>query len=121
MDLYDKRFDYIKEESDIVASFKEDGYELFEQNTTHYSDSESCIIKLKNKEQYYKVTVNVTMVGSWQDVGDKLYTIESIDSVIFEEVPYSRIASDFNKYLENRIASLKNEINSLEAQVISLD
>lgn len=118
MNLYDKRFDYIEKESDIVASFKDDGYDLFEQNTTNYYDSESCIIKLKNQEKYFEVTVNVTMVGAWQDVGDKLYTIDSIDEITYKEVKYEDLVSSFNNQIKRKILSLKSEIKSLEKELI---
>ena len=119
MNLYDKRFDYIENESDIVASFKDDGYELFEQNTTDCYEESSCVIKLKNQNKYYEVTVNVTMIGAWQDVGDKLYTIDSIDEVTYKEIEYDKLVSIFNQRVENEIKSLKNKITSLEGQIIS--
>ena len=118
MDLYDKRFNYIENESDIEASFKEDGYDLFEQNTTDYYESETCIIKLKNQDKYYSVTVYVTMIGAKQDVGDKLYIIDSIDSVIYTEVKYDDLVSNFNRSLKNRIKSLENQIKVLEGELI---
>jgi hypothetical protein len=118
MELYDNRFNYIENEEDIIPAFKDDGYDLFEQNTTEYQETEKCIIKLKNKEKYYEVTVNVTMVGSWQDVGDKLYTIDSIDEVTFKEISYEKLVKDFNKKINDKIDSLKREINVLKSKKI---
>ncbi len=119
MNLYDKRFNYIENENDIIHSFKDDGYDLFEQNTTDYYESETCIIKLKNKDKYYEVTVNVTMVGSWQDVGDKLYTIDSIDEVTYKEVKYEDLVTSFNNQIKRKILTLENEIKSLEKEIIN--
>jgi len=118
MDLYDKRFDYIENESDIFSSFLDNGSELFEQNTTDYYECADCIIKLKNQEKYYFVKVNVTMIGAKQDVGDKLYIIDSIDEVIYYEVKYDDLVSNFNRSVENKIKSLENEIKVLKGELI---
>ena len=118
MNLYDKRFMNIKNEEDIIPWFKDDAYDLFEQNTTECAESETCIIKLKNKARYFQVTVNVSLVGAWQDVGGKLYTIDSIDEITYKEVQYEDIVSNFNYNIEAKIKRLKQEIKNLETQVI---
>jgi hypothetical protein len=118
IELYDKQFTGIKSENEIEDAFKEDyAYELIPQNTTDYYTSEIATIKTDDGK-YYKVEVHVSMVGSWQDVGDKLYTIESVDKVTYEEIPYRNLVSNYNRRVSYRIQELEKELANLQESLI---
>ena len=118
IELYNKELTCIENADDIEGAFKSDyGYELFEQNTTDYYTEGSTVIKTGN-EQYYEVTVEVSMVGAWQDVGDKLYTIDSIDKVTYKEVEYNDLVSIFNAKLKARANYLEKQAEDLRQQII---
>lgn len=115
MELYNKAFK-IESTNDIVGYFKENGYDLFEQNTTNYSELESTTIKIGN--QYYDVTVYVTMIGAWQDVGDKLYTIDTINRVTYDEILYDDLVARVNAATHSQIAFHENRIEELKKELV---
>lgn len=117
-ELYNKEMDGITSEDQIEDYFKDCGGDLFEQNTTDCSEEESCVIKLDNQDKYYDVTVKVSLVGAWQDVGDKLYTIDTIDSVTYKEVEYNDLMIQFNTNIFNKIEYYKKQIVELENQIM---
>ena len=118
IELYNKDITGIANADDIESAFKSDySYDLFEQNTTDYFEKAVTVIKTRD-EKFYEVVVNVTSVGAWQDVGDKLYTIESIDKVTHKEVFYDDLVKIFNAKLKARANCLTQESAKLLKQII---
>ena len=120
IELYNKEFRGIKDESEIKQAFMDSYvYDLIPENTTDCYDAANAIIKTEDGK-YYDVVVYVTMVGSWQDVGDKLYTIESIDGIKYEEVQYENLVKKFNERVKSRIQSLEEELTKLRESLIEI-
>ena len=118
IELYDRELRLIKDASGIEGAFKDDyGYDLFEQNTTDCYEEGSALIKTEDGK-YYEVNVFVTMVGSWQDVGGRLYTIDTIDRVTYKEIEYDKLVINFNNKLKYKINFLNKEITELNNKII---
>jgi hypothetical protein len=116
MELYNKDFK-VDLVSEIEEAFRCDYvYDMIEQNTTNYYTEASDIIKIDDK--FYKVIVNFNMVGQWQDVGDKLYTIDEVTSVDYEEVEYNKLVNDFNYSINYQIQMCYEKIKMLESKLI---
>jgi hypothetical protein len=116
MELYNKNFK-VNLVSEIEKAFKcEYVHDMIEENTTEYYTKVSDIIKIDDK--YYKVTDNFNVVGLWQDVGDKLYTIDEVTSVEYEEVEYNKLINDFNYSVNNQIQKCYEKIKMLESKLI---
>lgn len=116
MELYNKNFK-VNLVSEIEKVFKcEYVHDMIEENTTEYYTKVSDIIKIDDK--YYKVTDNFNVVGLWQDVGDKLYTIDEVTSVEYEEVEYNKLINDFNYSVNNQIQKCYEKIKMLESKLI---
>ena len=118
MELYNKNFkvDSVKE---IDEAFKtEYAYDMVPQNTNDNYVEATDIIKIGDR--YYKITVEFEMSGAWQNVGDKLYTIDKVTNVSYKEVTYINLVLNYNKILETRINSLKTNIEKLENKIIKL-
>ena len=117
MELYNKEAQ-LNSIDEIEEAFKSDyGYDLIEQNTTDYYTEAECTIKIKDK--YYDVTVYYDMVGSWQDVGDKLYTIDEITKVTYEEISEESIVMRFNRIINVQIELAELKVIDLKKQIIA--
>lgn len=106
---------YLKEESDIKDYFMDCGHDMFDCGQGYYEDEATAIIEISGK--FYKVEILASIESSKQDRGDRLYFIDEITSVTWEEIPkpapkdkqeytYKLILTpdqkiDMDKYLEN--------------------
>jgi len=86
IDEYDivYNFNYLKEESQIEEYFSSSDFnDRFECGQGYYSECDVLLAKVQNK--YYWVTITAEIGSSKQDRGDRLYWVESIDKVTWEE------------------------------------
>ncbi len=116
MTLYNK--DYTLENKEQIEEyFKDSGYNLFyDADPYDYETERTTILKIKDK--YYRITIEVTMIGERQDVGEKIYHIDSIDSVTYKEVEYEELVINFNNFILNSISIKENEICTLRKELI---
>ncbi|ATF13518.1 hypothetical protein A616_16500 [Brevibacillus brevis X23] len=75
---------YLTQESDIVQYFTDSGREFFDCGQGYYQDEAELICKVSDK--FYKVKIEASIVGEKRDVGDKLYFVDEIKSVTYEEI-----------------------------------
>lgn len=75
---------YLNKEEDIVPYFEDSAYDLLECGQGYYENEKTVICHTDNK--FYKVTINAEIGSQKQDRGDRLYWIEDVNSVIYEEI-----------------------------------
>ena len=75
---------YLTHESQIEETFRDIGCEYLECGQGFYQDSAEVIAKIGKK--FYKVTIYAEICSAKQDVGDRLYWVERIKSVEYEEI-----------------------------------
>ena len=80
--IEDKR--YLTEEKDIEAYFKDEAYDYFDCGQGYYQDKTSVLCCIGSK--FYKVKITAEIGSSKQDRGDRLYWVEYIDSITYEEI-----------------------------------
>lgn len=74
---------YLSEESGIEDYFKDNGYEFFNCGQGHYQEESDILLKVLDK--FYNVNICAEIGSSQQDRGDRLYFVEEITSVTYEE------------------------------------
>ena len=107
--IEDKR--YLTEESDIETYFRDDGYDLFDCGQGYYQDEATSICKIEDK--FYKVKITAEILSSKQDRGDRLYWVESIESVTYEEIEKPKPKD--RQYITYKVLVTEHEKDSLEA------
>lgn len=75
---------YLKHELEIEDYFKDCGYEYFECGQGYYESCVDIIVKIGNK--FYDVTIDAEIGSAKQDRGDRLYWVESIENVTWEQI-----------------------------------
>ena len=75
---------YLCEESDIVPYFKDCGIDFFDCGQGYSQDEASVIVAIH--ETFYKVIMKASIMSAKQDRGDRLYWVEDITSVTYEEI-----------------------------------
>lgn len=119
MELYDKDFYTVANESEIAGAMKEYVYEIIPQNTEDCYTEGSVTVRTEDGK-YYDVVVKVEMWGAKQDVGDKLYTIEEVGDVTYTEISYEDLAKRFNSNVTDKIKHFSKEIETLKSKLITL-
>ncbi len=85
IDDYDVvEFKDMKHESEIEEYFKDCGYEFFNCGQGYYEGSVDKLVKIGNK--FFGVTIDAEIGSAKQDRGERLYWVESIESVTWEQV-----------------------------------
>lgn len=109
----DKR--YLTKEEDIESYFEDNAYDYFDCGQGYYQDEASIICCIENK--FYNVTINAEIGSQKQDRGDRLYWVEYIKSVIYEEIkkpnPKSRMVITYKVCVtdeeKHRLENFMNE------------
>lgn len=85
---------YLTSEKDIIPTFEDIGREYLDCGQGYGQDEATvyCLIG----QQFYKVEIKASLGSAKQDVGDRLYWVEDIDSITFERVELKPI--DKKKY-----------------------
>lgn len=76
--------DYLKHPEQIEKHFEEDYHDYFECGQGFYQDDANIICKIGDK--FYSVTIYAEIWSSKQDHGDRLYWVESIKKITYEEI-----------------------------------
>lgn len=87
IDQYDVIQDtkYLKCEEQIEDYFKDDGSDLFDCGQGYCQDEANVIVKIAQK--FYNVTIFAEIGSAKQDIGDRLYWVEKIEKVEWNEIP----------------------------------
>ncbi len=84
------QYDILEDENwltsvDVIEDFfKDGGYEYFDCGQGYYQDEAEVICKIGDK--FYKVALSAEIESAKQDRGDRLYWVESISKVEYEEI-----------------------------------
>jgi hypothetical protein len=76
---------YLTKEEEIEDYFKDCGAEFMDCGQGYSQDEVTLICKITDK--FYKVELKAELGSAKQDVGDRLYWIDEITSVNYEEIP----------------------------------
>ena len=102
--------DYLTKEEDIEDYFTDEGYNMFECGQGYYNDEITVICKIEDK--FYNVTVKAGIGSERQDRGDRLYFVDYIDSVSYEEIEKPKPKN--RDSISIKINVTKAELNKLE-------
>jgi len=117
---------YLKCEEQIEQYFKNDYYEFFECGQGKHQDIAHVIIKIADK--YYDVTMFADVYSSKQEYGDRMYWVEKIKSVSWDEIekpsPKNRVKIQVKidneiidlSITEDRVKSFRKDIEKYEVQ-----
>jgi hypothetical protein len=75
---------YLTSESEIMDYFKDCGSDYLDCGQGYYEDEANVICKISDK--FYSVKIKAEIMGAKQDVGDKLYWVDYISMVTYEEI-----------------------------------
>jgi len=76
---------YLTKEEEIKEYFEDCGSDFMECGQGYAQDEADVICKIGNK--FYKVEIKAELGSSKQEYGDRLYWIDEITSVEYEEIP----------------------------------
>ncbi|MGR6760294.1 hypothetical protein [Paenibacillus polymyxa] len=113
---------YLTKENDIVEHFKDIGRDYLDCGQGYYEDEASLICKVADK--FYSVNIHADIVSAKQDVGDRLYWVDEISSVTYEEIdkplPKEKTLVNYALMLtEDQKRSLEHIINEYKIEQIS--
>lgn len=75
---------HLTHENQIEEFYKDGAYDLFDCGQGYYQDEAEEICKIQDK--FYRVIIKAEIGSSKQDRGDRLYYVDSIRSVAYEEI-----------------------------------
>lgn len=88
--------EWLKHPEQIEEYFKDVGYEYFECGQGFYQDEAEVYVKIGDK--FYNVYITAEIGSAKQDRGDRLYWVENIESVTYDETvkmdPKPRVFTD---------------------------
>lgn len=75
---------YLTDPSEIEEYFKDNGYDYFDCGQGYSQDEADIIVYIANK--FYLVSMEAVIGSQRQDRGDRLYFVEDIENVTYEEI-----------------------------------
>lgn len=101
---------WLTDESQIEEYFRDSGSEYLDCGQGYYQDEAEVICKIGDK--FYEVKLEAEILGAKQDIGDKLYWVENIRLVTYQEIekPQPKEKSIY----EYRLALTKEQAYKLE-------
>jgi hypothetical protein len=100
--------EWLKSTEQIEAYFKEDYHDYFDCGQGYCQEEAELILKIGKK--FYAVTLHAEIMSAKQDVGDRLYWVEDIESVEWKEIekplPKTRKSSTYIFELSSEEKSL---------------
>jgi hypothetical protein len=100
--------EWLKSTEQIESYFKEDYHDYFDCGQGYCQEEADVIVKIGKK--FYAVTMHAEILSSKQDVGDRLYWVEDIESVEWKEIekplPKTRKSSTYIFELSSEEKSL---------------
>lgn len=112
---------YLTKEENIESFFKDCGRDFLDCGQGYAEDETTIICKIA--DNFYKVKIKAELGSSKQEIGDRLYWIENIESVEYEKIPKPlpkektsyRYDMDLTEYqkreLENKMDALNIEFD----------
>ena len=75
---------WLRTEGEIEDYFSDNGHDYFDCGQGYYQDEAGLICKIGNK--FYEVVLRAEIDSSKQDRGDRLYWVDRISNVEYEEI-----------------------------------
>lgn len=109
---------YLQDASDIEQYFKDDGYDYFDCGQGYSQSEADVIVHIANK--FYLVTMKAEIGSQKQDRGDRLYFVENIVKVEYEEIDKPERKTEYIsiKVSENDIEKVLEFLESEGIKVI---
>lgn len=82
-DVYESK--YLTSEDDIIEYFEDIGIDYLDCGQGYFQDEADLIAKVGDK--FYSVSIYAEIGSAKQDRGDRLYWVEDITEVSYEEIP----------------------------------
>ena len=101
---------YLKSAADIRPFFEDDYLDYFDCGQGYSQDEATAYVKIGTK--HFEVTLRAEVVSQKQDRGDRLYWVESLESVEYCEVDVSDINKERRKQLEHKIEETRKAYNA---------
>lgn len=95
--------------NDIVGYFNDEGYDLLDCGQGYYTEEAKIKVFIDGKS--YEVTIKGEIDSAKQDRGDRLYWIESIESVTYEEIPTPEPKPRRNYFLNELVNVTEDQYN----------
>ena len=102
---------------DIESFFKEAAYDELECGQGFYSDKGSSFARIGDK--FYLVKYEAQIGSARQDRGDRLYWVEGITEVTYEEVNKQTVIDNINSNINSEIDGLNKQIDKLKEKLIT--
>lgn len=106
--IEDKR--WLKDVSDIEDYFEDIARDYMECGQGYYQDEAEFICKIGDK--FYEVSVFAEIGSAKQDVGDRLYWIESIEKITYREI---------DKPAPKTVTSISYNVTVTSSQMTEID
>lgn len=94
---------YLKTEEDIEGYFSDNGNDFLDCGQGYYTEEADLLCKVGDK--FYEVSIEAEITSAKQDRGDRLYWVEKVTSVTYNEVdkplPKSKQKVDYSLTLTN--------------------
>lgn len=117
MSKYFKDFDteqekqYVKSIDDIKTRYEDNSYDEFDCGQGYYQNEWKTYARFQG--QFYTVVVTAEIGSSWQDRGDYLYFVESIEDVTLLPITANELEEDITKDLRASLRRHESEVNTI--------
>lgn len=112
---------YLTSEDEIQDYFEDNGREFLDCGQGYYEDTADLICKVGDK--FYSVSIEAEVISQKQDVGDRIYWVENITKVSYEEIdkpkPRDKTLRLYNLYITDEQKELLEEFlkeNNMEVK-----
>jgi len=109
---------YLSKEDDIIPYFKDIGSEHLECGQGYYEDEAYLYTKVQDK--YYLVEIHAEIGSAKQDIGDRLYWVESINDVKYKEISLDYIKEERKRVIKIEMDNLRQRLESLKEDLAKL-
>ena len=109
---------FLANEEAIKEYFEEAAYDELDCGQGYATDEGEAFAKIGDR--YYLVKFKAEIESAKQDRGDRLYWVDKIKSVTWNEIGKTEVFSFLNREILGKIDALKNKIIELESSLYKL-
>ena len=107
---------YLTSVDDMQEFFSDDAADYFECGQGYYQDEAEVIVKIDDK--FYKVNMLAEICSEKQDRGDRLYFVESVESIQFSEMTPLDVHTQVMKELIAVVDAAQAELDKAQAALV---
>ena len=108
---------WLKDESQIVETFKDIGVDYLDCGVGYLQEAAEVICHINGK--FYKVLIEAEITSSKLDIGDRLYWVDHINNVTYEEIEKPKKKDDNLIVLHIEAYNKQEVINLLKSEGIN--